>query len=64
MSLYVVGHTFNITLYKYLVIVASKYALMHIAKEFDRVKLIGFDKERCQCVLRRTHGLQCACDVD
>jgi len=35
MSLHVVGHTFNVTLYKRLVGFVSKYALMNIVEEFD-----------------------------
>jgi len=37
--------------------------LMHIVEEFDKVKHIGFDKERCGIVLRRTHALPCACEL-
>jgi len=63
MSLHVVGHIFNVTLYKRLVGVVNKYALVHSAEEFDRVKHVGFDKEWCGCVLRRTHGLPCVCEL-
>jgi len=63
MSLHVVTHTFNSSLYKRLVGVVSKYALMHIVKEFNKIKLIGFDKKKCDCVLRHTHGLPCACEL-
>ncbi|XP_068471896.1 uncharacterized protein [Phaseolus vulgaris] len=31
--------------------------------EFDRVNDVGFDSERCGCVLRQTHGLPCACQL-
>jgi len=41
----------------------SKYALMHIAKEFDWVKHVDFDSECCACIVRRTHGLPCACEL-
>jgi len=41
----------------------SKYALLHIVEEFDKVKVIGFDKKKCGCVLRYTHGLPCACEL-
>jgi len=41
----------------------SKYALLHIVEEFDKVKVIGFDKKKCSCVLRYTHGLPCACEL-
>jgi len=62
-SLHVVTHTFNSLLYKGLVGMVSKYALMHIAKEFNKVKVIGFDKKKCGCVLRQTYGLPCACEL-
>jgi len=41
----------------------SKYALLHIAEEFDKVKVIGFDKKKCGCVLICTHGLTCAYEL-
>jgi len=62
-SLHVVSHTFNSSLYKCLVGMVRKYALMHIAEEFNKVKVIGFDKKKCGCVLRHTHGLPCACEL-
>jgi len=61
MILYVVGHNFNITLYKHLVGVVSKYALAQIAEEVQRVKHVGFDSEHYSYVLRSIHGLPCAC---
>ncbi|XP_068475253.1 uncharacterized protein [Phaseolus vulgaris] len=63
MSLHVIGHTFNVQLYKMLVGFVSKHALILIAEEFDRVNDVGFDSECCGCVLRRTHGLPCACQL-
>jgi len=63
MSLHVVTHTFNSSLYKRLLGAVSKYALMHIAEDFNKVKVIGFDKKKCGCVLRHTHGLPCACEL-
>jgi len=60
MSLHIVGHTLKVTLYKHLVGVVSTGALMHIAKEFDRVKHMDFDTE-CGFVLRATHGFSCTC---
>jgi len=63
MSLHVITHIFNSSLRKRLVGVVSKYALMHIAEEFNKVKVIGFDKKKCGCVLRHTHGLPCACEL-
>ena len=56
MSLHVVTHTFNSSFYKRLLGAVSKYALMHIAEEFNKVKVIGFDKKKCGCVLRQTQG--------
>jgi len=55
MSLCIVGHSFNVTLYKCLGQVISKYVLMHIVEEFDLVKHVGFDIH-CGCILRCTHG--------
>ena len=63
MSLQVIGHTFNVQLYKMLVSSISKHALILIAEEFDWVNDVGFDSERCGCVLRQTHGLPCACQL-
>jgi len=54
MSLYVAGHNFNMTLYKHLVGVVSKYALTWIVEEVQRVKHVGFDSEHCGCLLRST----------
>jgi len=63
MSLHVVGHNFNLTLYKHLLGVVSKYALLWIVEEVQRANHVGFDSEHCGCVLRSTHGLPCACAV-
>jgi len=63
MSLHVATHTFNTSLYKGLVGMVSKYALMHIAEEFNKVSIIEFDKKKYGCVLRHTHGLPCACEL-
>jgi len=63
MSLHVVGHNFNLTLYKHLLGVVSKHALLWIAEEVLRAKHVGFDSEHCGYVLRSTHGLSCACAV-
>ena len=62
-SLHVQTHTFNKSLYEALLGMVSKYALVHISEEFNRVQFVGFDKEKCGCVLRRTHGLPCACEL-
>jgi len=63
MSLNVATHSYNISLYKGLLGMGSKYALVHIAEEFNKVKFVGFDKKKCGCVLRYTHGLPCACEL-
>ena len=63
MSLHVVSLTFNVTLYKHLIGYVSKYALVHIAEEFLKVQTTGFDSSHCGCVIRRTHGLPCACEL-
>ncbi|XP_068477247.1 uncharacterized protein [Phaseolus vulgaris] len=63
MSLHVIGNTFNVKLYSMLVGFVSKHALIRIAKEFDRVNVVGFDSEHCGCVLRRTHRLSYACEL-
>ena len=64
MSLHVLTHSFNKTLlYKGLLGMVSKYALVHIAEEFNKVQFVGFDKKKCGCVLRKTHGLPCACEL-
>ncbi|XP_068461737.1 uncharacterized protein [Phaseolus vulgaris] len=62
-SLNVVGHRFKVTAYKKLLGFVSKYALNLISEELDRVKLVGFDKNRCGCTLTCTHGLPCACQL-
>jgi len=64
-SLHVVGHWFKVTTYKKLLGFVSKYALNLIAEELDRVKSVGFYKNRCGgCTLTCTHGLPCACQLD
>ena len=63
MSLNVATHSYNIPLYKGLLGLISKYALVHIAKEFNKVNFVGFDKKKYGCVLRYTHSLPCACEL-
>jgi len=63
MSLNVATRSYNISLYKGLLGMVSKYALVHIAEEFNKVKFVGFDKKKCGYVLRYTHGLPCACKL-
>jgi len=63
MSLNVATHSYNIPLYKGLLGLVSKYALVHIAEEFNKVNFIGFDNKKCGRVLRYTHGLPRACEL-
>ncbi|XP_052728511.1 uncharacterized protein LOC128195308 [Vigna angularis] len=49
--------------YKKLVGRVSIYALGLIAKELERVNLVGLDTGRCGCILRRTYGVPCACEL-
>jgi len=49
MSLHVIGHTFNVQLYKMLVGFVSKHVLILIIEEFERVNDVRFDNERCGC---------------
>ena len=59
-----VEHRFKVTTYKKLLGFVSKYVLNLIAEELDRVKSMGFDKNRCGgCTLTCTHGLPCACQL-
>jgi len=63
-SLHVVGHQFKVTTYKKLLYFVSKYALNLIVEELDRVKYVGFDKNRCGgCSLTCTHNLPCTCQL-
>jgi len=56
-SLHVVRHRFKVTTYKKLLDFVSKYALNLIAEELDKVKSVGFDKNRCgECTLTCTHA--------
>jgi len=50
MSIHVVGHTFNVILYKHLI--GKQIHFEHIAEEFDWVKHVSFDSELCGCTLR------------
>jgi len=61
--MHVVSHTSYISLYKRLQGFVSKYALMHIAQEFDWVKHVDIDSEHCGCLLGHTHDLPCACKL-
>jgi len=41
----------------------SKHDLILIAEEFEWDNDVGFDSERCGCVLRRTYILPCVCQL-
>ena len=62
-STHAVGHVFKKTLYKKLLDMVSRYALNHIAAEFERVHYGGKNPSTCGCVMRITHGLPCTCDL-
>ena len=62
-STHVVGHVFKVTLYKKLLGIVSRYALKHIFGQYGCVSYAGIDSSRCECVMRTTHGLPCACEL-
>jgi len=62
-SLHVVGHVLNVTRYNKLFDFVSKYALLYIVEESDRVEYVGLDRSHCRCTLRSTHGLACAYEL-
>ncbi|XP_014522491.1 uncharacterized protein LOC106778994 [Vigna radiata var. radiata] len=41
----------------------SRYALGLIAEELERLNVIGLDKARCGCILRRTYRVPYACEL-
>ncbi|XP_052723783.1 uncharacterized protein LOC128193738 [Vigna angularis] len=49
--------------YRHVIGRVSRYSLNLIAKEVERVQLIGLDSSKCGCVLRRIFGLPCACEL-
>ncbi|XP_014522311.1 uncharacterized protein LOC106778829 [Vigna radiata var. radiata] len=49
--------------YRQLIGHVSRYALDLIADELERVQQIGLDSSKCGCVLRRTFGVPCACEL-
>lgn len=63
-SIHIVGHTFNVKLYKRLHGVVSSYALNHIADELGRSMFIGLDTLHYGCILKTTHGLPYAYELD
>ncbi|XP_052734136.1 uncharacterized protein LOC128196674 [Vigna angularis] len=50
-------------IYRELIGRVSRYALDLIAKELKIVQQIGLDSSKCGCVLRRTFGVPCACEL-
>ncbi|KAL5158867.1 Protein FAR1-RELATED SEQUENCE 5 [Glycine soja] len=62
-STHVVEHVFKKTLYKRLLGMVSRYALNHIAAQFERVHYAGKNSSSCGCVMKSTHGLPCACEL-
>ncbi|KAH1232755.1 hypothetical protein GmHk_09G025338 [Glycine max] len=62
-STHVVRHVFKKTLYKRLLGMVSRYALNHIATEFERVHYAGKNPSTCGCVMRTTHGFPYACEL-
>ena len=41
----------------------SRYALNEIVAEFEHVHYAGKNPSSCDCVMRTTHGLPCACEL-
>jgi len=62
-STHVVGHVFEVTLYKKLLGMVSRYVLNEIVAEYECVPYAGKNPSRCGCVMRTTHGLPCACEL-
>jgi len=62
-NIHIVGHTFNVQLYKRLRGFVSRYTLNHIANEVHRMQFIGVDMSRYGCIVRSTHGLPYAYEL-
>jgi len=62
-STHVVGHVFEVTLYKRLLGMVSRYALNQIVAEFEHVHYAGKNPSSCGCVMRTMHDLPCACEL-
>lgn len=56
-------HIHNNPFFEKLTWVVSKKALGDIVEEYKRVSYVGNDKDVCCCILRKTHGLPCACEL-
>jgi len=59
----VVLHKHNIPVYEKLRGSVSRNALNHITAEYDKVNSIGADNSICDCKVRTTYGLPCACEL-
>jgi len=57
-SLHVMSHSFKVNMYKRLVGYESKHALLQISEEYDCLKHVGFDNERCGCMLSKVIKLE------
>jgi hypothetical protein len=59
----VVLHKHYIPVYGKLRGFVSRNALNHITDEYDKVNSIGADNSICDCKVRTTYGLPCACEL-
>lgn len=62
-NIHIVGHNFNVNLYKRLCECISRYALNHIVDEVHRMKFVSVDMSHCGCIVRSTHGLPCVYEL-
>ncbi|KAJ1440393.1 FAR1-related protein [Sesbania bispinosa] len=62
-SIMVVNHFFNIPLYNELRGLVSRNALVLIGDEKQHINYVGVNSSACDCTLRTTHGLPCACQL-
>ena len=63
-SMIIIEHRFNVPFYSKLRGRVSRAALDDIHKELNKTKKTYFDPSQCDCLLRKTHGLPCACELD
>jgi hypothetical protein len=59
----VVEHRVNNKFYSKLRGLVSRNALDLILQQHEKVKITGVDENVCGCVVRRTYGLPCACQL-
>ncbi|XP_052730443.1 uncharacterized protein LOC128195805 [Vigna angularis] len=62
-SLLLTSDHFKGYIYRELIGRVSRYALDLIAQELKIVQQIGLNSSKCGCVLRRTFGVPCACEL-